>query len=233
MKTTKAYAGTKTLESMNQAEFYNKWTLKKFEKYLKGDILEVGCGIGNFTSTLAKYEQVTAIDIDQSLIDRFKKDKNFRVTVGYGDIEKGRYFFKDKVFDTVVCLNVLEHINDDIEALQNMYELLKKNGKLILLAPIHDFLYGEIDRSINHFRRYNPDQLKVKLEQIGFTIEESRKLNFLGALGWFVAGRIFKNKQVEDSKVRLFNTIAPFCLFVEDFIEPVFGTSVLIIAKKS
>ncbi|MDD5147098.1 MAG: class I SAM-dependent methyltransferase [Candidatus Daviesbacteria bacterium] len=232
MKNSITYAGTKTLETMNQAKFYNKWTFSKFDKYLKGDILEVGCGTGNFSSTLSKYGEVTAIDIDQSLIQKVGEDKSLKVATGYGDIEKGNYFFPEKSFDTVVCINVLEHIKDDERALQNMCRLLKKGGKLILLVPIYNFLYGEIDRAINHFRRYNPEQLKVKLEQIGFTIEESRKLNFLGALGWFIAGRIFKNKQVEDSKIQLFNTIAPFYLFIEDFIEPVIGTSVLIIAQK-
>jgi len=228
----KTYTGTKTLESMNQAKFYNKWTLGKFKKYLKGNILEVGCGIGNFTTTLSKYGKVTAIDIDQSLIDKLNKENHPRIKAGYGDIEKSKYFFKDKSFDIIVCINVLEHVKDDEKALQNMYRLLKKGGKLILLVPIHDFLYGEIDKAINHFRRYNPEHLVTQLKQMGFIIKQNRKLNFLGALGWFVAGRILKNKQVEDSKIQLFNIIAPLFLFLEDLIEPVIGTSILIIGEK-
>ncbi len=233
MKTLKVYTGTKTLENMNQAENYNQWTFKKFDKYLKGDILEVGCGIGNFTSTLCKYGEVFAIDIDPSLIQRLKVDKNPKITAGYGDIEEGKYFFKEKVFDTVVCLNVLEHIKDDGKALQNMYNLLKKNGKLILLVPIHKFLYGEIDRFINHFRRYDSGQLKKQLEQIGFTVESSRKLNFLGALGWFIAGKILKEKHVEERSIKMFNLITPFFLSLEDLFEAPIGTSILIVAQKS
>src|SRR6266511_3871979 len=102
------YKGTSTLESMSQAGFYNQWTLNKFSKYLKGEILEVGCGIGNFTQTLSKFGNVTAIDIDQNLIKQFKDIENLNIKAGFGNIEKGEYFFKQKYFDTIVCINVLE-----------------------------------------------------------------------------------------------------------------------------
>jgi len=221
-----------TLESMGQAVWYNRWTLQKFEKFLSGDILEIGCGIGNFTEILSNYGNIWAIDINKNYVKQLGKELGKKVKVGFGDIEKGEYFFKSKTFDTIVCINVLEHIKDDGKALQNIHNLLKKEGKIIFLVPIYNFLYGEIDRSIHHFRRYNPEQFKKKLKQVGFAIEKSRKLNFLGAFGWFIAGRILKNKQAEGSKVQLFNILAPFCLSIEDFIEPAIGTSVLIIAKK-
>lgn len=232
MKIADSYKGVETLENMNQAKFYNKWTLNKFKKYLKGDILEIGCGIGNFTLTLDKFGSLFAIDIDQSLIDVFKKKSPQHISAGYGDIEKGKYFFNKKNFDTIVCINVLEHINNDKKALQNIYNLLKKNGRLILLVPIHEFLYGEIDRSISHFRRYDPDQLRKTLEKIGFKIENSRKLNFLGALGWFFAGKILRNRQIDNNKIKLFNIFAPFFLLLENLVEPIIGTSVLIIGEK-
>ena len=224
------YTGTSTLESMNQAGFYNQWTLRKFDKFLKGNILEIGCGIGNFTLTLEKMGKVIAIDIDKNLINKLKKS-NSNIRAGYGDIEKGQYFFKEKLFDTVVCINVLEHINNDTEALKNMFKLLKKDGYLILLVPIYDFLFGEIDRAVLHFRRYYPKTLTKKMEEIGFTINSHRKLNFLGAIGWFVFGRILKNKQITKGNIKLFNLISPL-LYLENFIEPVIGTSILVIAKK-
>lgn len=232
MRNSNIYSGTKTLESMNQAKFYNQWTFAKFNECLKGDILEIGCGIGNFTNILSGYGKITAIDIDQSLIDRFNKDKNPNISAGYGDIEKGEYFFQKKTFDTIICINVLEHIKDDEKALQNMHKLLKRNGKLILLVPIHKFLYGEIDRAINHFRRYSPGNLKMILKQNGFAIENSRRLNLLGAFGWFIAGRVLKEKNIEERNIKLFNFFAPFILRLEDLIEPPVGTSLLIIAKK-
>lgn len=225
------YTGVSTLESMSQAEFYNKWTLRKFEKYLKGEILEIGCGIGNFTPTLSKYGKVTAVDIEPSLIENFKHVDNQNMSVGFGNIETGEYFFKNKEFDTVVCINVLEHINNDTKALENISKLTKKGGNLILLVPIYDFLFGEIDKSIGHFRRHSPQDLSKRLENLGFNIISSKKLNFVGALGWFISGRVLKNKQITKNKIKLFNLISPI-LYLENFIEPIIGTSVLIVAKK-
>lgn len=226
------YKGAATLENMSQAKVYNKWTFDKFSKYLNGEILEVGCGIGNFTMTLSKYGKLTAIDIDQRLIEESKKDNTSNTEVGYGDIEKGKYFFPKKTFDTIVCINVLEHIENDIKALENMFKLLKTEGTLILLVPIHHFLYGEIDKSIGHFRRYDSKELIKKMQTLLYSIVSYQKLNFLGAIGWFISGRILRNKQISESKIKLFELIAPF-LYLENFMEPPIGTSVLIIAKRS
>lgn len=225
--------GTFTLESMSQAKSYNRWTLAKFAKFLRGSILEVGCGIGNFTETLSKYGKVTAIDIDQNLIEELKIDRNSNITAGYGDIERGKYFFKNTRFDTIVCINVLEHIEKDSQAIKNMYDILNKGGILILLVPAHPFLYGEIDKSIGHFRRYSKGEIVDKLQTNGFVVLKFRSLNSLGSLGWFVSGRIFKNKIVDQSKIKLFNLLAPIFLRIENLINPPFGTSFLIIAKKT
>ncbi len=223
-------SGAATLESMSQAGWYNQWTLNKFKQYLIGDILEVGCGIGNFSQILAEYGQVTAIDIDPDLVKKIHK--NDRINAGFGDIEKGKYFFQKKTFDTITCINVLEHIKNDEQALYNMYKLLKKDGKLILLVPIHQLLYGEIDRSIGHFRRYNSKYLVNKISKMGMKICLSRKLNFIGAIGWFLSGRILKSKAVTSGNIRLFNLLSPF-LVLENIIETPVGTSVLIVAQKA
>lgn len=223
-------SGQATLENMSQAVWYNRWTLNKFKQSLKGDILEVGFGIGNFTKDLAKFGKVWAFDIDQEYITKAKQNK--KIDVGFGDIEKGKYFFGDQKFDSIVCLNVLEHIKDDDSALNNLFKLLKKGGKLVLLVPAHQFLYGEIDMSISHFRRYNKPDLIKKLTGAGFKIQSSRNLNFLGALGWFVAGKILKEKEVKEANIKIFNRIAPFVLPLEDLFEPPIGTSILTVAEK-
>lgn len=221
---------TITLESMSQAVWYNRWTLNKFKKYLSGEILEVGCGIGNFTKSLREYGSLYAIDIDENYINEVKKLVN--VKAGLGNIEIGRYFFGDKLFDSIVCINVLEHIKRDNQALKNLYKLLKNDGHLILLVPAHSFLFGKIDQSIGHIRRYEKEELVNQLEGLGFTLLNCRKLNFLGAIGWFFAGRILKEAVLDDNKIKLFNIMAPVVLPLEDLIEPPIGTSILIIVQK-
>lgn len=224
--------GSQTLESMSQAVWYNRWTLNKFKKYLKGDILEVGCGIGNFTKSLVNYGQVWAVDIDKTYIKDTWGVTEGKVKVGFGNIETGEYFFDSKHFDSIVCLNVLEHIEKDDQALKNLYNLLKNNGYLILLVPAHPFLLGEIDKSIGHFRRYIKEKLIKKLESFGFKILNCRKLNFLGAIGWYIAGKILLENKVDEDKIKMFNFVAPLVLPLEDIIEPFIGTSILVVAQK-
>lgn len=220
-----------TLESMTQAVWYNRWTLKKFAKYLKGDILEVGCGIGNFTNALTRYGRVFAIDIDKNYLNKIKLSLN-NGQVGVGDIERGEYFFTSQTFDSIVCLNVLEHIENDNRALNNLFKLLKPDGILILLVPAHPFLYGAIDKSIGHFRRYIKKKLSQRMEKMGFKIILSRSINLLGAIGWFVAGKILNESKIENKKLKIFNLLAPLFLSIENIVEPPFGTSILIVAQK-
>lgn len=225
-------SGQETLESMSQAIWYNQWTIKKFSTYLKGEILEVGFGLGSFTQTLTNYGEVTAIDINTIYLKRIKNRYKHKAKVGFGDIEAGKYFFKNKKFDSVVCISVLEHIENDKKALKNMFTLLKKSGFLILLVPAHDFLYGEIDKSIRHFRRYNETEIKNLLIEIGFKIKSFRFLNFIGGIGWWISAVLLRNKIVTEGKLRLFNIFAPFILTFEDLLKPKFGTSILVIAQK-
>ena len=232
MKITKKNTGTITLESMNQAKFYNEWILTKFDRYLSGSILEVGCGIGNFTQSLTKYGEVSAIDISSSYVNRAGITVQGKAKIGHGDIEQGKYFFNSQKFNTVVCLNVLEHIQNDAKALKNIYRLLEKEGILILLVPAHEFLFGEVDKAIGHFRRYTKETLVRQLESLGFEILKARRLNFLGALGWFIAGRILKETVVKERNIEIFNLAARIFLPLENIFEPLVGTSVLVIAQK-
>lgn len=224
--------GQQTLESMGQATWYNNWLLKKFEPYLKGEILEVGCGIGNFTQTLAKYGQVTAIDINKNYLNKTKREVKDQALVGFGDIEKNHYFFKKKKFDSIVCMNVLEHIEKDTQALKNLINLLKPHGYLILIVPSHQALYGSIDKAIDHFRRYEKNKLVKLIKQANFKVVNSKKLNLLGALGWYFSGKVLQDQGVNQGKIKIFNILGPVPIFFERFIEPPFGLSILLIAQK-
>ena len=225
------HASLTTLESMNQAMWYNRWTLGKFARYVRGDILEVGCGIGNFTPSLSQYGRVWAFDVDEAAASATNKRVKRGASVGLGDIENGTYFFGNKRFSTIVCLNVLEHIKNDSQALGNMRRLLVPGGSLILLVPIHASLFGTIDSSIGHFRRYKPKALISEVKRQGFSILSQRKLTLFGAIGWFITGKLLKRTSVNNSYIRLFNLFSPLLLPLEDIVAPPFGTSLLLIAR--
>lgn len=217
---------------MSQAVWYNKWSLKKFSQYLFGDILEVGCGFGNFTKTLAQFGKVWAIDNDPVCVKKTKLIATPSIKVQKGDIEQNRSIFGKRKFNTIVCLNVLEHILDDSKTLTHMYQKLKRHGNLILLVPIHPALYGEIDKSIHHYRRYRPGEILELLKAHHFHIITSNKLNFLGAIGWWFSGKVLRKTTVSRRQLSIFNFLAPLVLFFENIIEPPIGTSLLIVAKK-
>ncbi len=215
--------GHKTLEIMKKAAWYNGWLLKQIKGHLQGEILEVGAGSGNFTKSLSKFGSITTIDYDRDY-------KNS----GFGDIEKGKYFFGNKrKFDVIVCMNVLEHIKDDNRALKNMFSLLNKHGKLILLVPAHMWAYGQMDKQLGHFRRYKTQLVEERMEKVGFKIVENRYLNWLGLMGWFVNAKVLKRKVIPEGQLELFDKIARPLLLLEKFITPPFGLSVLAIGQKS
>ncbi|HET7098895.1 MAG TPA: class I SAM-dependent methyltransferase [Patescibacteria group bacterium] len=216
------HIGETTLEIMSKASWYNNWLMRQISGYLNGDILEVGAGMGNFTSKLSIYGKVTAIDYDATY-----KNAN------YGDIENGKYYFgKNKLFDTIVCMNVLEHINNDKKALENMFSLLNKDGKLILLVPAHQWAYGEMDKGLGHFRRYSRGEVVSKLQDSKFEILNSRYLNWLGLIGWFFNAKILRSEIIPEGQLGLFDKLARPFLLLEEFINPPFGLSVLAIGVK-
>jgi len=159
----KDITGKTTLEIMNEAQWYNRWVFSFISPHLRGEILEVGVGIGNFAIMLAQKGNVTAIDIDKGYLQTLKSHlKN--VEVGYGNVESGKYFFKNKKFDSIVSLNVVEHIKEDKKALKNMNALLKKGGKLVLLVPAYRLLFSNFDRKLGHYRRYSKNEVKDLVE---------------------------------------------------------------------
>ena len=224
--------GHETLKRMEKVGFYNKWLIKKVAKYLSGDILEIGCGIGNMTEILSGYGDVTATDIEKYYIARTKKRMKKRVSVGFGDAETGKFFFKNKKFDVVVNFNVLEHIKNDEKAISIMERKLRKGGKLIIVTPAHKFLLGSLDKNLGHHRRYSKKEIRSKFKKAGLSVVELKYLNWFGALGWFLNSRILRRKVLPSNQLGLFAFLSKHLLFLEKFISPLFGLSVLIVGEK-
>ncbi len=222
--------GKKTLEIMNKAPWYNGWLYSRISPFLGGQILEIGAGIGNFTKLLSKKGQVTAIDYDKTYLSYLKRLVGGRA--GWGDIEKGKYFFRKKKFDSIVCMNVLEHIKNDKRALSNMRDLLKDEGRLVLLVPAHQFAYGLIDRDLGHYRRYTRDSLDVKLVSVGFKVKKIFYLNFLGLAGWWFNGKILKKRVIPSSQLGIFDLVSRPFLKLEEILYLPFGLSVVAVAYK-
>ena len=111
--------------------------------------------------------------------------------------------------DTVVCLNVLEHIEDDRASLRTMHQLLQPGGRLVLLVPSLRALYGTLDDALGHFRRYVPDELSEKLGAAGFHLRHLEYFNLAGVPGWWLAGRVLHRRLIPTGALRWYEALVP------------------------
>ena len=216
---------------------YNHWIYENIQNYIGYNILEIGAGIGNITDFIIFRNNLTVIDINQHYIDylnskySFRNESNFNaLNVDIQDIKSSP--LASKRFDTIICLNILEHLENDRGAVENMSYLLEPGGKLIILVPALKTLYGSIDVSFEHLRRYNKKELKSLINGQNMEIVKFYYLNFLGLLGWFINGRILKKKELPEKQTKLFDELVPFLSFAEKIIIPPLGQSLILIAQK-
>src|SRR5262245_52125893 len=226
---------TVTLNQLAKLDRYNHWLYEGISHALGRRVLEVGSGTGNITQFLcAEGREVTATDVVPSYCNELKRlfDGNPKVRVEKLDLTaKAPDAFVADPFDSVVCLNVLEHIEDDLFALAQMRDSLAQGGKLALLVPAHRFLYGAFDRAVGHFRRYERRELAGKLEKIGFVVLEMKFFNLAAALPWLINGRLLKRDYIPAGQANLANLLVPL-LKLERFIGPPCGLSLIAIAQK-
>jgi SAM-dependent methyltransferase len=226
-----------TLAVLSDADRYNRWIFDKIKPYLGRRVVEIGSGIGNFTGTLAADESTHVIATDtsptylQRLCDRFEQPG--RLTTEVWDLNHLPNERIRESSDAAVCLNVLEHIEDDMRAMRNIYAALAPGGCLIALVPAHSWLYGTLDVNLGHVRRYSKGELREKLERTGFTVERTLWLNAFGMLGWFASGRILKRPSLPSGQVKIFELIVPIARLLDGVVTPfVGGLSLICVARK-
>jgi 2-polyprenyl-3-methyl-5-hydroxy-6-metoxy-1,4-benzoquinol methylase len=222
------------LKTMAGADNYNRWIYDIIKEHLGTRILEIGSGIGSMTQFFLNKELVIGTEINKHhqelLVKKFKTNKNVQVTninieQTSGDLAKYK-------FDTVVCINVLEHIKDDKKALVNMRKVLAKKGKLILFVPALQGIYGSVDRADNHYRRYNKKGLAKKLQAAGFIIKKLCYVNFLSIFGWYFHGKILKKKTHPKSHISMLNKFINVIAFTEKYVKPPIGLSLVAVCDK-
>lgn len=226
---------TATLKQLSELDAYNRWLFDQFGDCLGARVLEVGAGTGNITQFLCLGDRdVMATDVlpayRKQLASRFAGQPN--VQTGVFDLTRSAPAeMTASPFDTVVCLNVLEHIEDDRFALSQMASVLSSGGTLALLVPAHQILYGEFDRAVGHYRRYSRHELRKVLIETGFTVESLKFFSLAATLPWLINGRLLKRSFLPAGQTDLANRLVPL-LKLERFIGPPFGLSLIAIAHK-
>jgi SAM-dependent methyltransferase len=229
--------GAITLRRMATLSPYNRWLHQRFEPFLGDRILEVGAGVGNQTRFIvAERSLVVASDIEphylRELTARFADRRNVRITSFRFPLSNvAREELRSLNLDTIVCLNVLEHIEDDHGTLRDFAAVLPAGGHLVLLVPALKALYGTLDQHLNHFRRYSMEEVHTKLDQAGFEIATLRFLNSPAVPGWWLNSRVLKRRVMPKGQLKVFKWIMPL-LKLEERKPPRFGLSLLALAKR-
>lgn len=228
--------GAITLRRMSRLGPYNAWLHARFEKYLGRRVLEVGSGVGNQTRFFVERERVVASDIEphyvRELTGHYGDRSNVRIaSFRFPLSDADRDDLHRERLDTIVCLNVLEHIEDDRGTLRDFASALSSGGHLALLVPALPSLYGTLDVYLRHFRRYGREELKAKVEEAGFAVDEIRFLNRPGVFGWWLNSKVLRRKVLPKGQLSAFRWILPL-LRLEESSSPSFGMSLLVLARR-
>ncbi len=189
--------------------------------YIAGDVLEIGAGIGNLTSMLANRNRYVAVDISEENLSRLKTRlphlTNLVTVVGDAANASDLEPFARQI-DTVICLNVLEHIQDDGTALRNIYRCLKSGGRALILVPQGMAVFGTLDEMLQHCRRYSNAELQRKMASAGFRIEKTIEFNRITYPGWLLNGRLLRRRHVSRRQLRLFDLAVPLSRRIDRFL---------------
>jgi SAM-dependent methyltransferase len=221
---------------MSRAHRYFNWQSRLVRPQLGTRVLEIGCGLGNFTAQLTDREMVVALDVDEDCVRKHRER-----FAAHPNITSLRMSASDPAFcelaayrpDSAVCLNVLEHIEDDRAVLQNASAVLPARGRLVLIVPAFPALYGPIDSLLGHYRRYTRQSLTRLAAETGFRPAVLRYMNAVGFIGWWVNARIFKRTEQSERQIALFDSlIVPWLSRAEAVVPPPFGQSLFAVLEK-
>ncbi len=230
-------AGAETLEIMSAAPRYNAWQFEQIAPWIGRRVLEVGSGIGNMSQHIVAggRELVVLSDTDewyrQQLCQRFRDHPEVQVealTLPDPDAEAR---LGALALDTVVALNVVEHIEDHVGTLRSMASLLAPGGRVVVLVPSLPSIHGTLDEELGHYRRYTPSLLRSTYEQAGLRMEKLFWFNRLGTLGWWFNARVRRARRIPLGQLRSFDSMVPL-LRLEQLLPLPFGQSLIAIGRR-
>jgi glycosyltransferase involved in cell wall biosynthesis len=227
--------GYYTLMAVRKARRYNQWIHRQCKPYLGKRVLEAGCGIGNLTEQLLNAEQLVSADTDGLFVEmiqrRFGHLENFRAIQVDWTSANDLAAIPDLSFDTVLCMNVLEHIDDDRKLLHELHRKLAPGGWFVGLVPLHPRLFNNVDKSLGHRRRYVPDQLKDALARAGFVQANVSGFNRLGSIAWWINGVVLGRRTLTPLQIKVYNWILPVVKLFDFFPLP--ANSAIAVGRKS
>ncbi len=228
-------AGKVTLDAIERAPKFNRWMYESVKPWLGKRVAELGCGRGNLSNFFRQHETVMLTDYRDDYLDPLREKWGMKRNLTFAKLDMSQredYAVLTKFApDSVVFLNVLEHIEDDRAVLKNLFEHVPSGCRLAILVPFGMSLYSEFDKELGHFRRYEKGELEGKMREAGFNVEHQFYFNKAGKLAWFVANTLGKRKSLTPLQLRIYNFLTP-AFRVWDKIAPGTGLSTVAICRK-
>lgn len=227
--------GAEILSTLAGAPRFNQWMADTIRGEVGDRVLEIGAGIGNITAQLIPRSRYLATDINPDYL-QFLRNRAYGkpylkiMKLNLSDSESFRTL--EGSFDSVICLNVLEHVSEEEQALQNIRNALAPGGRAIILVPRGQWLFSSLDRALGHVKRYTRRDLQEAMENAGFRVISIRSFNRCGLPGWLLNGKILRRRTLSRYQLKLLNLLCPV-LRPLDRLWPWHGLSLIAVAQKN
>lgn len=216
------------------ARNYRRYEFDTVAPWCGRSLLEVGSGLGDFAGLFeGRVDRLVVSDNDPYCLRRLRERYRGRGDVEVLDLTLPCPVPVREPVDTIVAINVLEHVADDVRALSLLTGALVPGGRVLLWVPGYQWLYGDFDRRVGHVRRYTPATLTGAVTAAGLAVETCRPVNLLGGLAWWLSVRVGGSGYPNPRLVRLYDRgVVPLTRAVEKFVTPPFGQSVFCAARR-
>ncbi|MGB8168466.1 MAG: glycosyltransferase [Chthoniobacteraceae bacterium] len=230
-----ADSGKVTLDAMEQAPRFNQWMYETVRPYLGQRVAELGVGRGNLSRFIRSHEHVLLTDYRRDYLDELQQrwSENPGLRFSQLDLTLAEDFEQLRFFapESVVFLNVLEHIEDDRAVLSRLFETVPEGCRVVVLVPYGMRLYSEFDRLLGHHRRYEAGELEGKFRDAGFAVEKQMFFNKAGVLAWWVSNTLGGQKALKPWQLKIYNALTPIFRLL-DRVLPIAGLSTIVIARR-
>jgi len=225
--------GSHLLARLSRASNFNIWKAETIRSYCRNSILEINSGVGHLTRKLIPRLKYVASDTNPlylQTLEALSSDRPYLKT-GYCDVTDISSFPRlEEGYDTVVCLNVIEHVNDDRAALTNIKSVLSAGGTAIILVPQGQWNFGTLDHALGHQRRYSKVSLRQLAEDCGFIVKEIREFNRVGTPAWFINGKILHRRVFGLFQIWMLDALTPVFRVIDSLL-PFPGLSIIAILE--
>lgn len=231
-----ADVGKVALDALEQAPRFNRWMYDSIKPYLGERVVELGSGRGNLSKFLKQHGPFLAtdyrLDYLAELQERWGHLPHFNLAQLDLTAPSAFDILRGFLPDTVVCVNVLEHIADDRAVLAGLFRVVPKGTRLVFLVPFNPKLTSEFDRQVGHFRRYDTGELEAKMTEAGFTVQQQFYFNKVGVPAWWFGNRLCRQRTLTTWQLKLYNLFTPLFRIL-DQVLPMNGLSTVVVARKA